>query len=84
MRWLLSTGSRFAALRAARLCAGGADPLKKSPNMPQEWSRWQENYSRLSRRVDEAEAFLSSGGMEGDVQTTEHRLEACQVLLLLV
>lgn len=59
-----------------RLCVG-ADPL----HLPQEWTCWEENYSRLKRAVDEAEAVLNDGGTEEDEEElTEKRLEACQVL----
>lgn len=50
-------------------------------NLPQEWTRWEEDYSRLNRTVDEAEAFLNDSGVGGDEEKlTEWRLEACQVL----
>ncbi|CAB1413948.1 unnamed protein product [Pleuronectes platessa] len=54
----------------------------------QEWSLWEESCGRLGRVLDESEAFISSGGPEGDEEEEEeeesvvqHRLEGCQQTL---
>lgn len=46
----------------------------------QEWTRWEDDCGRLSRLLDDVEAFISSGEPEAsDEKLAEHRLDACQV-----
>ncbi|XP_042359998.1 LOW QUALITY PROTEIN: nesprin-1-like [Plectropomus leopardus] len=49
----------------------------------QEWTRWEDNCSRLGRLLDDAEAFISSGEPEGDDEKlAQHRQDACQQTLV--
>ncbi|TKS76359.1 Nesprin-2 KASH domain-containing protein 2 [Collichthys lucidus] len=49
----------------------------------QEWTRWDDNCSRLSRLLDDTEAFIGSGGAEGDDEKlVQQRLDACKQTLV--
>ncbi|XP_034018265.1 nesprin-2 isoform X1 [Thalassophryne amazonica] len=52
----------------------------------QEWSRWEDNYGRLCRRLDELETFISSREQEeedeDDGMRVQCRLDACQHALV--
>lgn len=51
----------------------------------QEWTRWEDNCGRLSKLLDDLEAFISSGEPEGDDEKViQHRQDACQVKTLLI
>ncbi|XP_045916269.1 nesprin-2 isoform X3 [Micropterus dolomieu] len=49
----------------------------------QEWTRWEDNCGRLSKLLDDLEAFISSGEPEGDDEKViQHRQDACQQTLV--
>ncbi|XP_068433248.1 nesprin-2a [Clinocottus analis] len=49
----------------------------------QEWTRWEDNCSRLGGLLDDFEAFISSGEPEGDNERlAQHRQAACQQTLV--
>ncbi|KAM9354719.1 nesprin-2a isoform 2-T2 [Pholidichthys leucotaenia] len=46
----------------------------------QEWTRWEDRFGELQRALDEREALISSGDLEGDEsgESVQRRLDACQ------
>ncbi|XP_026174095.1 nesprin-2a isoform X2 [Mastacembelus armatus] len=71
-------------VRAKALWHQALEQQVASQKRLREWSRWEDNCDRLSRVLDESEAFLISGESKGDDEefVLQQRLDACQQTLV--